>query len=140
MWTFYNASGQQLRSTATVLATQAEMEAGSSIAAFVTPGRTQNHPGVAKVWCSIQANGTLDSGSYNVDSVTDSGTGDWTVVITTDFSNTIYSGFGLSHEGTTANFQTQLSRAAGSCDVNVFQTETDAAIDRAANFVAFGDQ
>ena len=91
-WTFYNASGQQLRSTATVLATQAEMEAGSSIAAFVTPGRTQYHPGVAKVWCKWESVGahSIDA-SLNVASVSDGGqAGDTDLLWTTDFSTVEY--------------------------------------------------
>ena len=76
-WTFYNSSGQQLRNTGTVLATQAEMEAGSSIAAFVTPGRTHNHPGVAKAWCKWNNDGTIAGSinypdSYNIASITSS--------------------------------------------------------------------
>jgi hypothetical protein len=88
-WTFYNSSGQQLRNTGTVLATQAEMEAGSSIAAFVTPGRTQHHPGVAKAWIRFQIDGNV-TGDYNVDSVTDTDVGNWTVTFGTDFSEVHY--------------------------------------------------
>ena len=86
-WTFYNSSGQQLRNTGTVLATQAEMEAGSSIAAFVTPGRTQYHPGVAKVWARIKSDGTGTDADYNVADISDTGTGDRTVNYTTAFSS-----------------------------------------------------
>jgi hypothetical protein len=60
-WTFYNSSGQQLRNTGTVLATQAEMETGTALTSFVTPGRTQNHPGVAKAWCRVSVSQALES-------------------------------------------------------------------------------
>lgn len=36
-----------------VAASQAEMEAASSNTVFATPGRTKNHPGVAKAWCTF---------------------------------------------------------------------------------------
>ena len=62
-WTFYNSSGQQLRATADKAATQAEMEAASSTTAYVTPGRTQHHPGVAKAWCTTNAAGALEAGT-----------------------------------------------------------------------------
>lgn len=66
-------------------ATQAEMEAATSTTTATTPGRTQYHPGVAKVTCRWNAAGTIAQ-SYNVDSITDTGTGNWTINITTDFS------------------------------------------------------
>jgi len=72
-------------------ASKAEMEAGSSTTVFDTPGRTQYHPGVAKVWCRITAAGALESPDYNVDSVTDTGAGDRTIVFVTPFSGTVYS-------------------------------------------------
>ena len=89
-WTFYNASGQQLRATADKAATQVEMEAATSTATYVTPGRAHYHPGVAKVWCRILADGTLDQPDYNVASVTDTGTGDRIINYTTDFSDISY--------------------------------------------------
>ena len=89
-WTFYNSSGQQLRNTGTVLATQAEMETGTALTSFVTPGRTQYHPGVAKAWCVRARAGGLNSGDYNVASITDTGTGDSIIVIDTDFADVNY--------------------------------------------------
>ena len=141
-WTFYNASGQQLRNTGTVLASQAEMEAASSIAAFVTPGRTQNHPGVAKAWCHITPPGALTSGSYNIASITDSGTGDRTVVFDTDFADTNYAVWSVVAGGDTTNMQVRVSsnKATGSVDADVFDTEADAASDQQHFFGAFGDQ
>jgi hypothetical protein len=91
-WTFYNSSGQQLRSTGTVLATQAEMEAGSVLTSFVTPGRTQYHPGVAKVWVKFEQSGAhSSSASHNMTSVTDgSAVGDTDLLYDTDMSGTEY--------------------------------------------------
>jgi len=71
-------------------ASQAEMEAASSTTVAVTPGRTQYHPGVAKGWAVFSAAGVLDSGSYNVSSITDTAAGRWSVNWDTDFADTNY--------------------------------------------------
>jgi hypothetical protein len=67
-------------------ATQAEMEAGSSLTAYVTPGRQQYHPGACKGWCVAQLDGT-SAAAYNVTSVSDNGSGDASVNWTTAFSS-----------------------------------------------------
>jgi hypothetical protein len=72
-------------------ASEVEMEAASSTTVVVTPGRTQNHPGVAKVYGTSEANGTLASGPYNVSGVASSATGIYTWTWITDFANTDYS-------------------------------------------------
>ena len=138
-WTFYNSSGQQLRNTGTVLATQAEMEAASSIAAFVTPGRTQYHPGVAKAWCQIASAGTLVSGDYGVASITDVGSGERTIVFDTDFSSTNFVALGkpngLLNDADEFNID---STAVGSA--SAVHYVSGSLTDR-ANFAAFfGDQ
>jgi hypothetical protein len=63
----------QAPASATAAASQAEMEAGTSTTTYASPGRMQNHPGVAKAWGNIAANGTINA-SYNVASVVVSGT------------------------------------------------------------------
>jgi hypothetical protein len=92
-WTFYSASGQQLRNTGTVLATQTEMEAGSVLTSFVTPGRTQYHPGVAKAWGVVTAAGANRSPVYNLDANGDTGTGDRLIQFTVPFSSGVFSGY-----------------------------------------------
>ena len=67
-------------------AIQSEMETASSTTLAVTPGRQQFHPSAAKFWVRFNSAGT-DAASYNVASITDTGVGDWTVVIATDFSS-----------------------------------------------------
>ena len=102
-WTFYNSSGQQLRATADKAATQAEMEAASSTTAYVTPGRTQHHPGVAKAWIQFNGESTVAiNNSYNIASLTDNGTGDYTVAITTDMSGADFCLIGMSKNNNTA--------------------------------------
>jgi uncharacterized MnhB-related membrane protein len=68
-------------------ATQAEMETAETTASVVTPGVAKYHPGVAKAWVSFNGTGSLAvSSSYNVNGVSDNGTGDYTVNWETDFS------------------------------------------------------
>jgi hypothetical protein len=133
-WTFYNSSGQQLKSGQTAIsnldidgatdigaaivdadlfiiddgaggtnrktaasrlktyigaaATQAEMEAASSNTVFVTPGRTKNHPGVAKAWSKFYwDSGTpTETSGYNISSYSDNGTGDCSINFTASLS------------------------------------------------------
>jgi len=126
------------------IATQAEMETATSTALAVTPGRTQNHPGVAKAWGKFDIAGTLNA-SHNLDSVTDTGAGDWSPQITTDFSSVNYSvppGF-RQDAGTGTDRQAEIgAQAAGSFQllmhVNGVLTDPLAADDM--HFAAFGDQ
>jgi len=67
------------------IADQAAMEAASSLALVVTPGRQQLHPSSVKGWAYFGVTGNL-AASYNVTSVTDNGIGDATVNWGTDFS------------------------------------------------------
>jgi hypothetical protein len=71
-------------------ATQADMEAASSLLRVVTPGVVKYHPGVAKAWAEFDSNGTIQA-SYNVSSITDNGTGSWTPNFTVPFSSSSYS-------------------------------------------------
>lgn len=79
-----------------VAATQAEQEAGSSTAAFVTPGRQQYHPSAAKAWVQVAVSGGVPAAtvSYNVSSITDSATGDGIINFTTAFSSASYAWLG----------------------------------------------
>lgn len=69
-------------------ATQAQMEAAAALFVWATPGIMQHHPGVAKAQVSFNGTGTPASRGtpYNFSSITDNGTGDWTVNLTTAFS------------------------------------------------------
>lgn len=143
-WTFYNSSGQQLRATADKTATQAEMEAASSTAAYATPGRTQYHPGVAKAWAQIDATtGAVIDASYNVSSVSDTATGQTTVNWDTDFSSTTYatiaSGDGADgvRVWTMPNYATI---AAGSIRVDSYSEPSAAYADVDFSVAAYGDQ
>jgi len=86
---YQRADGTALAGTTSV-ATQAQMETATSIAAMVTPGRTIYHPGVAKGW--IVYNGSTDSvlADYGFGAVTKNGTGDYSFTFDTAFSSANY--------------------------------------------------
>lgn len=75
--------------TGSMVAAQADQETATSTTTVVTPGRQQFHPSAAKFWLKAAGAGTLTS-SYNITSVTDTGTGVLTVTIATDFSSADY--------------------------------------------------
>ena len=144
-WTFYNATGQRLQTSATVLATQAEMETGTALTSFVTPGRAHYHPGVAKVWCRILADGTISGGtslpnSYNIDTITDSGTGDRSVNFDTDFSSIHYgavSSCSIDADNTVS--ASLLTYAVGSIRL-LIKNASSSEIDEIGSVGAWGDQ
>lgn len=84
-WYHLDASGGPYPAVGAI-ASQAEMEAGTSVTVAVTPGRLKFHPGVNKFWGLFTIAGATTAG-YNVDAPTDNGVGDITVNITTDFSS-----------------------------------------------------
>jgi hypothetical protein len=88
---YTRADGTALVSSTSSAASQAQMEAASSNAVMVTPGRQQYHPASCKAWVKFGTTGAV-SASYNITSVSDGGTGIWTVNIDTNFSSTDYCG------------------------------------------------
>lgn len=128
--------------------TQAEMEGAETNAVPVTPGRQHYHPSAAKVWCVALTNGTI-SASYNMTSVTDTGTGDITFTIATDFSSAnwvAYIGGTVTLAGgapvADPYFGTQnVAFAAGSVNGRTLTISTGAAVDPSTWFFSgFGDQ
>jgi hypothetical protein len=75
-------------------ASQAEQETGTSTLVFVTPGRQHYHDSAAKAWLTgdYAGGGTPSpaSDSFNLSSVSDTGTGLMTVNFTTSFSSANY--------------------------------------------------
>lgn len=137
--------GSQLTNLSPVsAATQAEMEAASSTTVYAPPGRAHFHPAVAKAWCKWDVAGTVGA-SRNVSSVTDNGTGDWTVNFTTAFSSVDYA-VALGFEAATAGsfnggIQVGASgQAAGSCRVQGSNIAGGVALDHTRMYlVCFGD-
>ena len=68
-------------------ANQAAIEAETNEDTYIPPDLLRHSPGVAKAFVRIANAGTIIAGSYNIASITDSGTGDRTIVIDTDFSS-----------------------------------------------------
>ncbi len=126
-------------------ATQAEMETGSSTTTAVSPGRTQFHPGVAKMWAYISVSGgtpSLDA-SYNVTSITDTSAGNVTVTIATDFSSANYCAVAqaVTAGGAAHMASVKTGQAAGSLVVRTALSSTGADTDNInLAVVAFGDQ
>lgn len=131
---------------ATLIATQAEMESASSTTVCASPGRTQYHPGVAKAWIIFDGtSGSIGTGaaSHNVSSVTDNGTGDYTISFTTSFSSSNFCAVGSAYQGSgpvycTVNPKTY---ATGSVRVEVADVVSDSLKDATnVNVVCYGDQ
>jgi hypothetical protein len=144
-WTFYNSSGEAMVTHAESEATQAEMEAETAVAHFVPPDLVKNSPGVAKGWVRIAADGASHvSGDYNVDTITDTGTGHRTIVWDTDFADTNYTVFGNSFLDSGAGPIIDYDHsniAAGSIPFRIRTSDaTYSVADVASSNMAFGDQ
>lgn len=103
-------------------ATAAEMEAASITNAWSTPGLQQRHPGHPKAWVRWTPQGSNGacavSSSYNVDGVSRTATGTYTVTFTTDFADTSYSMVGAARFNTALGLTVNQGTAAtGSCVV-----------------------
>lgn len=130
------------------LADKSEMEAGSDTTRAVTPGRQHFHPSAAKAWGGFTGSGVVTlGGSYNISSVTDVGTGQYTPNFTTpmaDANSCVVAcgsrNFGDTFTTSDANrFITVPGVATGSFKIQ-FTTNTPAFEDPAKIFFAvFGD-
>ena len=120
------------------IATQAQMETGTSNVVVPPVGRLQNHPGMAKCWLNSDfAGGT--TASYNITSIVDTAAGRVTVTIATDFSSINWCP--VPSTGSAAAFSgTFTAIAAGTVELKSWDsagTNTDAT---AMTFVGYGDQ
>lgn len=124
-------------------ASQAEMETATDTTKMATPGRVQYHPGVAKAWILYDGNANSILASHNVSSVTDNGTGDYTINFTTAFSTANYAAVGTAYDtGLPAVCHVyNKTRAVGSLRVETQRYDTGGLVD--AEFLDmnfFGDQ
>lgn len=117
-WTIYDATGVPKMSVISPIAsTQAEIEAGTGLTTFISPGRAQFHPSAVKCWGFTTGAGTpvLASPSYNVTSITDTALGRLTVTIGVDFSSANWTGTACSTNATAAlKIMGLVTKAAGS--------------------------
>lgn len=120
--------------------TQAELEAETDAQRAFNASLLRNAPSALKWRCSITAAGLLSSPSYNIASVTDTGTGDRTIVFDVDFSTAVFTALALDSEGNSAERRyTYSTFAVGSVRFLIFDT-TPSAIDMASTNAGFGDQ
>ena len=121
------------------VASKAEMEAATSNTVAVSPGRAIYHPGVAKAWCSINAGGILEAGDWQIASVTDTATGDRTIVYSTAFTGTTYAIASACVSEPTGGVATLQYRSRGTANVQlVVKNPSDSGIDVASSQVFFG--
>lgn len=81
------ASRTPAQVAADLAASASDQETGSSTTKLVTPGVQQRHASAAKFWALVAADGSALTVNYNVSGITDTGAGDLTVTIGTDFSS-----------------------------------------------------
>ena len=188
-WTFYNASGQQLKNTGSTALTQLDIDGGTDIGAaivdadlfiiddgaggtnrktaasriktyagvtqadeaaleaetdedtYAPPDLIKHSPGVAKFFVRIAADGTIIATSHNVASITDTGVGNRTIVIATDFAANTWSDASAGNQGSNTAYNTETgSHAVGSVLVTVRDTEGNALTDFPTSHVGYGDQ
>ena len=115
--------------TSVSAATQAEQETGTSTTVYVTPGRQHYHDSAAKFWVSFNSAGTIGD-SFNTTSITDSGTGQWSVNVATDFSSINWSCHACGGSAAVSVIVYAVTdRVAGSCEVYGIRRDTGAVID-----------
>ena len=96
-------------------------------------GTTYSARGIAKAWVNFNGTGTVAvRDSENVASITDNGTGNYTVNFSSNMGNTNYAipaQVGNTASGRYGGLNDSDSRAAGSADFFCFQTSTGSALD-----------
>ncbi len=120
-------------------ATQAELETGSSTTVYTSPGRQQYHPSAAKAWCLFNGTGTpAVTAAYNVTSITDGGTGIFTVNLTTAFATANFAAVG----GVGNQYVIQLDASSQAALQVVTRNSASDAVTDVANIsvAAYGDQ
>ncbi len=125
-------------------ATQSALEAETNEDTYAPPDLIKHSPGVAKAWIVLDGTGTISiTSSYNIDSVVDNGTGDYTINFDVDFSSGDYC---AAATGTTSGAlhvtldDSGGAPAAGSCQVNSYTGGNVLTDLNRVMFVFFGDQ
>lgn len=140
---FYGSTWEKVFTDVSFTAsTQAEQETGSSLTTFVSPGRQQFHDSAAKYWIVCAADGTTQD-SYNVTSITDSGTGVLDITIATDFSGANYATVSTARSGSShlTIVDNGTPPTAGTTRIlNVSSTAGTAADPARYHVASFGDQ
>jgi len=95
--------------------------------------------GVAKVWCHIAETGPLSTPDYGVSSVTDTGTGDRTIVFSTSFSSVIYAPVATIETGATSNPTCHFGSLATGSVQHTIVSGSGSAEDRVTSVAIYGD-
>ena len=131
-------------STGLAAAAQSDQETATSTTLAVTPGRQQFHPSAAKCWAYVTvATGTPTlAASYNITSITDTGVGDLTITIATDFSSANWCALAslTLTNSTTAETVEIFSQAAGSVELKSILNAVGVTDPVAWHFAGLGDQ
>ena len=124
-----------------IIADQTDQETGTSLIKMVVPGVQQYHPSAAKMWCYFTTiTSTAINAAYNVNSLTDGGTGVTTVTIETDFSSANYAVV-VSVDGPSSVLGAAANTlAAGSFGTTSVRFTTEALTDSTLGVVCYGDQ
>lgn len=148
-WIHYDVNGGPYPALGNI-ASQSDLEGATSVTTVVTPGRVKFHPGVAKFWVIAGTSGNVLA-SYNVTSLTDTGTGVLGITIETDFSSVNYC-VAVSVEATGTTWAVANTRechirnatlAAGTVSVDCIDNTTTTCLVKDPNtwhVVGFGDQ
>lgn len=129
-----------------IAATQSDMEAKTSTAVFVSPGRQQFHPSSPKAWLySVLTTGVpaLTAG-YNISSITDSGVGILDITFGVAMSTANY--MGMANGGGATGAQAIISCGADGVrsttgDRMTARNSTGTLVDPSGyNYIACGDQ
>jgi hypothetical protein len=111
--------GAVLLAVADNVATQAEMETATSVAKIVTPGRQKFHPLHPKAWVNFNGTGTIAiRADEGVASLTDNGSGDYSVNYDTAFSSANYLATGSSEAGVILGINTTGALTTAAARVN----------------------
>ena len=119
-----------------IASTQADQETATSTTTYVSPGVQQYHPSSAKAWGQFGVDGTTQA-SYNVTSITDTGTGTVDVTIATDFSSASWSAVAVLFDTNDRACQVS-AKAAGTVTIRAAAGTADPS--SGYFFAAFGDQ
>jgi len=120
------------------VATQAEEAAATSATTDVTPANQQFHPSAAKCWAYVTVSAGTPTlvASYNITSITDTGVGDLTITIATDFASANWVALAVVD----SNMVEVAARTAGTVELKAFNFVPALADPGAYNFVGFGTQ
>lgn len=128
--------------TGGAVADQSDIEAGTATNMIVAPQRMKFHPGVAKAWILWATSGTTITASYNVTSVTNTGTGNETVNLNNNLSSADFAAFASANADGSNNVTINIgTKTASSVQVRLYsQQDSLTAVDSAAaQVVIFGD-